>query len=184
MFVPAGSRLTWAGDFGDLAFFAASSTDQIAAVGGTLKNNYNLIVERAHDGVGGFANLSGGTITLDLRSEMDRGNGSNGVDDIRGNVADAFAFWGSACAASRIISTNLVPSKAGQPIVQNTGPQDTGAPKEAPNPPAPDNTSSSWSTWWDNLTGKIEAGSIGLVLGGAIVIGLVLYLSVKSAATV
>jgi hypothetical protein len=39
-------------------------------------------------------------------------------------------------------------------------------------------------SWWDNLVGKVEAGSVGVVIGGAVVIGILIYLSVKSAATV
>lgn len=178
MFVPSGSRLSWAGDFSPTAFMSESSTDAIQFVGSQLRNKYNLIVERAHNGMG-WGDFASGTITLDLRSDMDRGNGSNGVEDIRGNVQDEFANAGNACNSSRIISTTIAGQK-----------QQTGAPSDEPDKSGNPNsdscsgvfdclTSGEFSSAWDNLTNQIEAGSIGLIIGAAVVIGVVVYISLK-----
>lgn len=182
MLVPSGSRLTWVGEFGPLSFWSETSTDAIQNIGAKLKNKYNLIVEAANNATS-FLTQGQGTITLTLRTDIDRGNGSDGREDIRGNVSDEFALEASAPIASRI----TVVTSPGQ------APQGTGAPPAPsdPNAPNPANkpcvsvwdciTSGNFSDAYDRATSGLEAGVTGFAIGGIVVVGLVLFLLVKGA---
>lgn len=172
-YVVSGSRLTWSGDFGTLSFLTQSSGDTIQAVGAGLSNKYNLLIERANN-VGDWSGLQARTITLDLRSDMDRSSDN----DIRGNIMDEFASAGAACIASRIISITPPGGQA----------QGTGAPGTPPGGNPASNVcvgfwdcigSGEFSAAFGNLTGQVEAGSVGFILGGVAIIGLILYLGMR-----
>jgi hypothetical protein len=114
MFVPSGSRLTWVGSFGDYSFYNQTSTDAVQQVAAGLRNKYSLFIEATADHIGA-ADFQPGTLTLTLRTDMDRGNGSDGAADIKSNVDDEFALQGNAPTDSTIslLSPGASPSAAG-----------------------------------------------------------------------
>jgi hypothetical protein len=182
-YVVAGSRLTWSGDFDTFAFITQTSGDGVQLVGSALSNKYNLLIERATN-VGFFTDTGAKTITLDLRSDMDR----NSDDDIRGNVADEWAAIGCACTASRIIS--ITPpggqsQKTGAPTAPPGGGKDPTAPPPPPGQGKPCSgfwdciTSGEISSGFSQLSNQLEAGTIGLVVGGLAVVGLVIFLALR-----
>jgi hypothetical protein len=101
MFVASGSRLTWIGQFGDYSFYNQTSTDAIQQVAAGLRNKYSLFIEQVADGIGA-ADFQPGSISITLRTDMDRGNGSDGQADIQSNVDDEFALQGNAVVSSSI----------------------------------------------------------------------------------
>lgn len=101
MFVPTGTRLTWVGYFDETAFYNQNVTDALQLVASGLRNKYNLIIEASAPDAG-LGSYTSGAIAIQLRSDLDRGNGSDGVQDIGGNVADEFALSGNACSSYRI----------------------------------------------------------------------------------
>lgn len=112
-FYPSGSRCTWVGYFDGSAFSNQNVTDAIQAVCSGLKNKYSLVVERAAPDAG-LGNYTSGAISLDLRTDMDRGNGSDGLADIKSNCDDEFALSGNAASSSRIYTRDGV-STSGTP---------------------------------------------------------------------
>jgi hypothetical protein len=100
-FYPSGSRCTWVGYFDGSAFSNQNVTDAIQAVSSGLKNKYSLVVERAAPDAG-LGNYTSGAIALDLRTDMDRGNGSDGLADIKSNCDDEFVLSGNPASSSRI----------------------------------------------------------------------------------
>jgi hypothetical protein len=107
MFVAAGTRLNWIGNFSADAFSNQSAVDAVQAVAAGLKNKYNLIIERSNPSISAGASQAS-TISLDLLTNMDRGNGSDGMVDIQGNVDDEFALVGNANDDSNITITSSV----------------------------------------------------------------------------
>jgi hypothetical protein len=105
-FFPSGSRCTWVGYFDGSAFSNQNVTDAIQAVSSGLKNKYSLVVERAAPDAG--LGSSSGAIALDLRTDMDRGNGSDGLADIKSNCDDEFTLSGNAASSSRIYTRDGV----------------------------------------------------------------------------
>jgi hypothetical protein len=180
-YIVAGTRLSWSGDFANFAFISQTSGDTIQIVGSALKNKYNLIVERSTN-VGDWSGLGAKTITLDLREDTDR----NSEEDIRGNVMGEFAAAGAPCTNSRIIS---ITPPGGQATP-------TGAPSAPPPTVAPPKGSSGGGCvgFWDcisngqvgdafgNLAGQAEAGTLGFIVGGIAIVGLILYLGMRDAA--
>jgi hypothetical protein len=112
MFVASGSRLTWTGQFAEYTFYNQTSTDAIQMVAAGLRNKYSLFIEATNDGIGA-ADFQAGAITLTLRTDMDRGNGSDGAQDIRSNVEDEFALAGNACTSSTISLLGAAPDAQG-----------------------------------------------------------------------
>lgn len=89
MYVLAGTRLTYTGNFDGHEFDVLAPMDAINSISAYLKNNYNLVVENYSFGAG-FLN-----VVLNLISNMDRGTSTgndDGVADIQSNVDDA---WGN-----------------------------------------------------------------------------------------
>lgn len=105
MFVAAGTRLNWVGNFSADAFSNQTAVDAVQAVAAGLKNKYNLIIERSNPSATAGASQAS-TISLDLLTNMDRGNGSDGMVDIQGNVDDEFALVGNANDDSNIMVTS------------------------------------------------------------------------------
>jgi hypothetical protein len=105
MFIAAGTRLNWVGNFSADAFSNQSAVDAVQAVAAGLKNKYNLIIERSNPSMSAGASQAS-TISLDLLTNMDRGNGSDGMVDIQGNVDDEFALVGNANDDSNITVTS------------------------------------------------------------------------------
>jgi hypothetical protein len=99
--VLAGTTLTWTGTFGEFSFYNQTSNDCTNNVASALRNKYNLIITRIADGIGS-ADFQAGNITLEVRTDMDRGNGSDGAADIKGNIDDEFALQGNAVMESII----------------------------------------------------------------------------------
>ena len=110
-FYPSGTRCTWVGYFDGTAFSNENVTDAIQAVSSGLRNKYALIVERASPDAG-LGSYTSGAIALDLRTDMDRGNGSDGLADIKANCDDEFALSGNACSSSRIYTKDAIVSDA------------------------------------------------------------------------
>jgi hypothetical protein len=106
-FYPSGSRCTWVGYFDGSAFSNQNVTDAIQAVSSGLKNKYSLVVERAAPDAG-LGSYTSGAIALDLRTDMDRGNGSDGLADIKSNCDDEFTLSGNAASSSRIYTRDGV----------------------------------------------------------------------------
>jgi hypothetical protein len=106
-FYPSGSRCTWVGYFDGSAFSNQNVTDAIQAVSSGLKNKYSLVVERAAPDAG-LGSYTSGAIALDLRTDMDRGNGSDGLADIKSNCDDEFTLSGNVASSSRIYTRDGV----------------------------------------------------------------------------
>lgn len=106
-FYPSGSKCTWVGYFDGSAFSNQNVTDCIQAVSSGLRNKYALIVERASPDAG-LGSYTSGAIALDLRTDMDRGNGSDGLADIKSNCDDEFALVGDAVSSSRIYTRESI----------------------------------------------------------------------------
>lgn len=186
-YVTAGSRMNWTGQFNSgsvtdwtaafkEAILFASPYDAVASISTQLKNNFSLIVESSDNGLNW--DNSSGKITLHLRTDIDRGDGEtdDGLSDIGGNVSDAFNAAGFPVDSWAITSYQRQASDGSTQKV-STGTSQTDVTQ------TPSGTSSV-STWWDKVTGEVAAGSIGLVIGGAVVIGLLIFLAVKSEVTV
>jgi hypothetical protein len=167
-YVEAGSRIVWTGQFPSF-LVAASETpnDAITRVGTYLRNNYNLIIERSDNGIS-WGGLGGGSITLYLRTDIDRGDGDSddGLTDILGNVCQAFQNIGDP-PITAVINSYTKPSGT----KQNTG---------TPLPPVSDTPRDSSTSWWDQFVGKVEAGSLGFVIGSIAVVALIVVVAVKS----
>lgn len=171
-YVSEGSRMTWTGQFSSFLMMASETpNDAVSKVAASLKNMYNLIVEKSENGIS-WLGAGGGSITLYLRSDMDRGDGEqdDGLSDILGNVNAAFDAIN--CPVITAVINDYTPAdtgaiqKTGVPLATVTEQQRQDA---ANNPP-------SGNSWWDNITGKLEAGSIGIVIGGAAVVVVLIVL--------
>ncbi len=164
MYIVQGTRLTWVGDFAAGTFLSAFSVDAVNQAGAYLKNNYSLIIEDSHESNESiFGHLGAGTITLNLRTDIDRGD----LEDVRGNVMEAFSAIGINFASSRIIDYK----SPGAIVKTNTG-------AEADNSQA-DSSNGSPLGWFDKLKMQIEAGSIGFVVGVVVIVGVGIYIAVK-----
>jgi hypothetical protein len=175
--------MVWSGKFGSGtvsdfidSLFAPSINNVLTAVRNSLANSYQLAVENYN--IQNNWNDTG-TVTLNLRTDQDRGDGEtdDGLTDIQGNVDNAFAAAGLPVLASGITSYSAATSDG-----KTGNPQATGV--ATPTAPPDGNTKPGGPSWLDSLLGKVEAGSVGVVIGGAIVIGLLIYLSVRKAAPV
>jgi hypothetical protein len=178
-YVNAGSRVVWTGQFSNLALGLVLSS-VIQAVGSALLNQYNLIIEKADNNIG----LTGqGSVTLYLRTDIDRGDGESddGLTDILRNVNDAFSQQHATPNASAL--SNYSPASqdgSGANGTINTGtPLDTVARQ---NQVAAITDGGGISGWWNGLVSKAEYGSIGFVIGGLAVVGVIIYFSLKQAA--
>ncbi len=155
--VPAGTRLTWVGEFSATGyhFWPNSIPDTISQVGDNLLSQYAITVESVHTDFPILPTRKG-TITLELLESMDRGDGvtDDGLTDIRGNVDSAFSnLAGEAPAASRITDYTLP---------GNSAPVTTGAPPPPP-PPSPSS---------GLFTSLPSAGTVTWVaLGGLFILG-------------
>jgi len=174
-YVSEGSRVTWTGQFGSTATantWALTSSGMIQDVSAVLWNNYKLAVEKSENGMS-YGGLGGGSITLYLRTDIDRGDGEvdDGLTDIMGNVADAFKQVGMPCINCSL--NNYTPADSSGRGTVNTGtPLKTVPQQTSENKPSP--------SWWDDFVNKVEAGSIGFILGGVAVVGLIIIVVVKS----
>lgn len=176
MYVPAGSRLTWTGNFGTLAF-ALGFSGIMQAVSAQLQNNYALVVESENDTLG-LTGIEGGSVTLHVLTNIDRGGTSDGIEDIRGNISDTFAANNVSVQGSSITDYKLAAgtNPISGDVVAATPTTATGAPV-----PIPQATPSSnpFGSWWDKFTTQAAAGSIGFIIGGVAVVGLLVYMAVK-----
>jgi hypothetical protein len=55
----------------------------------------------------------------------------------------------------------------------------TGAPTPTPSASNNPGASAGATSWWSGLVSQIEAGSVGLLVGAAVVIGLLVYVSIN-----
>lgn len=179
-YVAAGSRMTYSAQFPNLKDFLANlgPAGIVAKIGSNLKNKYNLDVEKFDNGVG-ISGFTPGSITLYLRTNIDRGDGDtdDGLTDILGNVNDEFRLDGHEPTSSVINDYTPAPSDAqptptvvhsgaALPTVQTIQEQ---AAKNNPDGPS----------WWDQLTGKLEAGTVGFTIGAVVIVGLLIFVAVK-----
>lgn len=186
-YVNAGSRVTYTGQFDNILLYA-TITDVIQGVGSYLLNSYNLTVEKADNNI----SITGsGSVTLSLRTNIDRGDGEtdDGLTDILNNVNDAFNKWNCTPTASGL--NQYVPAAQdgsnGSSGAVNTGtPLTTVTQQAAVAAAAATNPNNPSTSWWSSLTGgfsntvsQIEAGSVGIVIGAVVVIGALVYLSIR-----
>lgn len=172
--------MVWTGQFGPFINPSTSFTqprmvdDVVQKVASTLSNNYSLAVEKSSDNVS-WAGLGSGSVTLNLRTDVDRGDGEgdDGLTDILNNVSDAFRMLGYPPKNASI--NNYTPADNSGRGTVNTGTPLKTAEQQAADKPA-DNSKS----WWDEFVNKVEAGSIGFVLGGVAVVALIIVVVVKS----
>lgn len=174
-YVSAGSRMVWTGQFPNFLMAAAETpNDAINKVGAYLRNNYSLIVEKADNGIS-WGGAGGGSITLHLRTDIDRGDGESddGLTDILGNVNNAFELVGDAPLSAVI---NSYTSAATKESVNTNAPLPTVPEQQQQQK---DIDISNAPNWFDQLTAKLEAGSIGIVIGAVAVVGILIYVTVK-----
>jgi hypothetical protein len=177
--------MTWTGQFGgsQRALALGDVAGVIQSVTANLMNNYNLTVEKVDQNIG---ILGSGSVTLYLRTNIDRGNGEDddGLTDILANVRDAFTNANAAPQNGGVLN-NYTPAdqngNAATGMVQTGTPLPTVKDQKVANPPG---TDTGWfsglGVWWDKTVGEIEAGSIGLVVGAVAVVGILVYFSVRS----
>ena len=191
MFAPAGTRLVYVADFDGSAFVITSVSSLIQEVGATLKNNFNIQIESSRQN--GFAGLGTGnvTLTLNLISNMDRGNGSDGVQDIQGNVDMAFqtaGSWGVSTAVinSRITSYTLPKAQLTQtgappppPVQVNVATDAANAVKNLLGVDTTNPDGSKKTSWLDDLITKLEFAGAGLLLGAVAVVGFIIFIVVE-----
>jgi hypothetical protein len=179
-YVSEGDQMVYSGQFGPF-LFSKGPTQLVADVTATLQNTYHLAVQKYENSVSDYG-LGTGTITLHLESLIDRGDGEqdDGLTDILNNVNDAFRKDGYSPAGSAI--SQYTPAPTTDPVTGASIPQAPIA-TNSPLPTAEQSnaakTSNPTDSWWSKLVGQVEAGSIGVVIGSAAVIGLLIYLSVK-----
>src|SRR5437016_14319599 len=125
MFVPAGTRLTWVGDFSGTDFLWSTISDREKNVAAQLKNSYNLDVESCSDNYGTIYS-SQFSITAHLLTNIDR----NSDDDIRGNGQDAFTNEVATPVGARITSYTLPKNSP------HNGNSQVGVPKQTAATPA------------------------------------------------
>lgn len=179
-YVNAGSRVTWTGQFGSF-LFSAGADPLIADVTARLKNNFNLCVESSSNNISA-GGLGTGSITLSVRTDIDRGDGEtdDGLTDILNNINDTFRAVGDAPTASALNNYTAAPSNDSssgpqQAVTISTGTQAQTVAQQ--NAAAPKSSSSSW---WDSLTGNLAAGSMGFVIGGAAVVVVIIVILIKA----
>ncbi len=169
-YVYAGTRLTVVCTWNQtgILLWVSGVSDILAKVSADLQNLYQCRVERSNVQAPALAvGTITETITLDLYSAQDRNDSS----DLLSNVNDLFAQYGSAPDASDV--TSITPP-ATAPAANPGG--STGAPGPVPTSPS----SSGVGTWWDKLKLEAGAGSIGFVVGGLVVVGLLVFIAVKA----
>jgi hypothetical protein len=179
VYFPAGSRATWTGDWNTVGFFNSPVT-QIHEVSSYLEANAHMAIESSSTTEPSvFSTASDRTVTLKVRTLIDR----NDVMDIDADIRHAF-----------YVVMNQEPDASSIPIytlaqngsTANQTQQGTGAPnaadENAPPDTSGDNSDSGLTGWWNQFTGKLQAGSIGFVVGGLAVVGLLLVIAVKSEA--
>lgn len=172
-YVSAGSRITWTGQFsGGVPW---SPGDVISGITSHLSNKYQLAVEKSDNNIS-WVGVGGGSITLWLRTDSDRGDGEadDGLTDILNNVSDEFKAYNAPLTNASI--NNYTPADSSGRGTINTGTQlKTTTQQNADKPNQP-----SAPSWWDQFIGKIEAGSVGFVIGGVAVVAIIIVVVVKS----
>lgn len=184
-YVNAGSRVVWTGQFNGVLLYGATN-DVIQGVVSDLLNNYQLSVEKQDNNISLFS--TDGAITLYLRTNIDRGDGEtdDGLTDILNNVNDAFTRQ-HATPTTASLSQYTPASQDGSGA---SGAINTGTPlatvQQQQVAAAKTSSPSDWSLsgWWDKTVAQVEAGSVGFIVGGVAVIGVIVYLSVRKAAPV
>jgi len=168
-YVYAGTRLTVVCTWNEtgLILWSSGVADVLAKVAADLQNIYNLRIEKSNVqapavAVGSITEV----ITLNLYTGQDR----NDDGDILSNVNDLFAQYGSYPSASDITAIHPPPTAP-----QGTASGDTGAPG-----PAPQGNNASGLSWWDTFKLEAGAGSVGFVVGGLVVVGLLVFIAVKA----
>jgi hypothetical protein len=165
----------------------ASPYDAIAAVGAYLKNHYNLVIERSDNGT----NWTGtsGSLTLYLRTDMDRGDGESddGLTDIGGNVSDAFKVNGFPCLSWAINNYTANNGDGSTSTVQvntqsTTVSQDDAKKAAAAAQEKPFDLLSFLGLGGVGTT--FAAGGVGLLVGGVLAIGVIIFLMVQPKANV
>lgn len=167
-YVYAGTRLTAVLTWNEtgVVLWTSGVSDIIAKVAADLQNIYSCRVERSAVQAPAIALGSiTETITLDLYTSQDR----NDSGDILSNLNDLFAQYGSypdSADITKITPPSNAPAQPGG---------STGAP--GPTPPAP---GSDPLGWWEQLKTEAAAGSVGFVVGAVLVVGLLVYISVRA----
>lgn len=179
-YVNAGSRMTWTGQFGgsQRALALGDVAGVIQAVTSTLFNTVQLTVEKVDQNISTFGS---GSVTLYLRTNIDRGDGEqdDGLTDILANVRDAFALANAAPLNGGVIN-NYTPAdqngNAATGAIQTGTPLITVKDQKISEPSGP---GWSLSAWWDKTVGQVEAGGIGIIVGAVAVVGVLIYFSVR-----
>ena len=176
MFFPSGSRATWQGDWNNPGVFS-SPVGEVGNITSYLEANCNMAVESSSVTMPDvFSTSSTRTVTLKVRTLIDR----NDLNDIDADIRHAwYVDQGVEPDASSIQQYTL----AGQ-----SGSQSTGAPSPQ-NDNGQGNTTNNPSTpsWWDSLKkslglDQLGSGLIGVGVGVVLVIGVLMYVSVKEEA--
>lgn len=181
-YVSAGSRMVWTGQFGGGVL--PWSPDEIsAAIKSSLANKYSLAVEKEVNNIPWLA-LSTGSITLYLRTDIDRGDGEtdDGLTDILHNVDDEFKAEHAPLVTSVLNSytppANPQQSGGGAGATVNTGAVLKTVDQQVATGAGPINNPI--SSWWDGLVSKVEAGSVGFAVGAIAVVSLIIVIVVHS----
>lgn len=178
-YVNAGSRVVWTGQFNGVMLYGATG-DVIQGVVSELLNSYQLSVEKQDNNISLFS--TDGSITLYLRTNIDRGNGEtdDGLTDILNNVNDAFTHQHATpttASLSQYTPANVDGGTASGAI--NTGtPLATVQQQQVA--AAKTNSPNEWSLsgWWDKTVAQVEAGSVGFIIGGLAVVGVIIFIAV------
>jgi len=182
-YVAAGSRMVWSGQFGSLFFSSAGAmnlgiSDVVSNLGAKLANQYNLHIEKFDNNLS-WAGFGGGSITFHLRTDSDRGDGylDDGLTDILGNVSDEFTKLGYTPTTAVINSYSPAPTDAQpSPNVIHTGAALPTVETQQQQIAATE----IGTNWWDSIFGKLEAGTAGFAVGAIAVVGLLVFLAIKS----
>lgn len=161
MYVKNGSRLTYACTFRNLVL--TSPGDLLAKIFADLANNHNITVEDSSNDVSVLHSNVDYVLKV-LVSDTDYASEL----DVK-SIIDHYFYTegGEMPASSRIVSIK-------PPGGVST---DTGAP---PTPPV-DPADGAPPGWWDALMGKLEAGGAGVLFGVALVVGVIMFVTVREA---
>lgn len=186
-YVSSGSRMTWTGSFSGGKAFNENSFEMpwdigsvLATVTSNLANKYQLVIEKTENNIASIG-FGGGSITLSLRTDIDRGDGEtdDGLTDILNNVNDEFRAL--SCPFVTAVLNDYTPPANPQQSGGGAGATvNTGAPVKTVDQQNVAKPAASNNHWYDSLLGKVEAGSVGFIIGSVAVVGLIIALMVHS----
>ncbi len=173
MYFTAGSRCTWTGTWGDVGFFSDPS-GSIPQVTAYLEANCNMAIEASSVNQPiTLITKTATTITLKIRTLIDR----NDVNDVSADIQNAFNTQVNLPPDSAAIQDYTLAQNGS---TANQTKQQTGAPDPNAGNTGDDTNPTGLALWWKNTVASVEAGSVGFIIGGAVVIGLLVFIAVRS----